>query len=350
VLVDRLGARKGFAIAVAVWTCVAGLHAFATSFATLFVLRLALGISESPSFPAAAQAIRRAMPGARRSTAYGMLFTGSSIGGMLVAPVAVWLDKHYGFRFAFLATAAVGTMWIPFWLYVTRNPSVAPMKESLAPPSGSWLATVMSAPVLRALVAVVGSAPLLMFVLNFTPQYLVERWKLDRGAIGFHLVVPLLVFDLGAVGFGLLASQRDRSGPRRTHSDLFVLAMSLASLLALAPLAPDPIVALGLFAFAAAGGGGIYVLATSDMLARVAQDKTSSAGGMTAAAQSLAHIIVGPLVGWAIDRTHSYNHVLVALGVFVVPTSFVFVLWPSIRAADALGSAHADAPHDAASR
>ena len=56
---------------------------------------------------------------------------------------------------------------------------------------------------------------------------------------------------------------------------------------------------------------------------------------MTAAAQSLAHIIASPLVGLVIDRTHSYSHVLVGLGLLVVPTSFAFILWPSIRAADA---------------
>ncbi len=335
VLVDRLGARRGFAIAVAVWTTIAGLHAFAVSFATLFVMRLALGVAESPSFPAAAQAIRRALPGASRATAYGLLFTGSSIGGMVVAPIAVALDTRFGFRFAFLATAAAGTLWIPFWLFSTRGDRLtvpARSASSIAPP-GRWVDTVTSAPVLRALVAVVGSAPALMFLLNFTPQYLVERWQVPRSAVGVYMVFPLLVFDLGAVGFGFLASRRE-AGPRRTHLDLVVLATSLASLLALATLAPSPIIAIVLFALAAAGGGGVYVLATADMLGRVPLDRTSSAGGMTAAAQSLAYIVASPIVGWAIDRAHGYGAVLVTLGLLVVPTSFAFVLWPSIRASE----------------
>jgi hypothetical protein len=52
---------------------------------------------------------------------------------------------------------------------------------------------------------------------------------------------------------------------------------------------------------------------------------------MTAAAQSLAHIIAGPLVGSAVDRTHGYASALVVLGLAVVPTSLAFVLWPSMR-------------------
>jgi hypothetical protein len=172
-----------------------------------------------------------------------------------------------------------------------------------------------------------------MFLLNFTPQYLVERWELPRGGIGPYLVFPLLVFDVGAVGFGWLASRRE-GGPRRTHVDLFAAATSLAALVALAPLASSPAFAMGLFSLSAAGGGGIFVLATADMLGRVPLDRTSAAGGMTAAAQSLAYIVASPVVGWAIDRTHAYGGVLVTLGLLGVPTSLAFVFWPSIRAAE----------------
>ena len=84
-----------------------------------------------------------------------------------------------------------------------------------------------------------------------------------------------------------------------------------------------------IFGASACGGGGIYVLVTTDMLARVPLERTSSAGGMTAAAQSLAHIIASPLVGWVID---GYGPVLVTLGLVVVPTSLAFVFWPSMRA------------------
>ena len=82
VVVDRLGSRRGFALAVLVWSVVAALHGLATSFGILFLLRVLLGAAESPSFPSAAQAIRRALPGARRPLAFGILFTGSSIGAI----------------------------------------------------------------------------------------------------------------------------------------------------------------------------------------------------------------------------------------------------------------------------
>lgn len=344
VVVDRLGARRAFALAVVVWSVVAGVHYWVTGFAMLFALRILLGAAESPSFPSAAQAIRRALPGAQRPLAFGLLFTGSSIGAVVAGKLAVALDAKYGFRNAFLGTALVGALWLPLWLLATGGfgldaPAERP-KEIVR--QAGWRETVTSPAVVRALVAIVGSAPAIMFVLNWTSQYLVEGWHFKKEDVGNHLVVAPIVFDLGALGFGWLASRREGNSLRpRTHVDLFVVAALLAACLALAPLSRDPNTAIALFALSAAGGGGIYVLVTADMLSRVPIDKTSSAGGMTAAAQSLAHIVAAPLLGRSIDRTGGFTQVLVALGVFVLPTTLAFVLWPGMN-----DRSHAHPPHD----
>jgi predicted MFS family arabinose efflux permease len=279
---------------------------------------------------------------------------------MIAAPLALGLESRYGFRYAFVGTAVTGALWIPLWLAMTRGDRVPaevsgtteaagggastprgrapepPPREAPAPlPRDGWLGVVSSPPVLRAVVAIFGSAPALMFVLSWSSQYLVEEWHLARTDIGGYLVLPPLLFDVGAVGFGLLASARKSARAAddapSTPRALLVAATALTSLLALAPLAPSPGAAMALFAAAACGGGGVYVLVTADTLARVPLDRTSSAGGMTAAAQSLAHIIAGPLVGGAVDRTHSYASALVVLGLAAVPTSLAFVLWPSMR-------------------
>ena len=337
VVVDRLGARRGFAVAVVVWSVVAGAHALVTSFAMLFALRVLLGAAEAPSFPAATQAIRKALPPHRRSAAYGLLFTGSSLGAMVAAPLALTIEGSYGFRAAFLGTAVVGLAWIPLWLWTSKGDRIPDAAAAATVPEAipaRWIDVLRSAAVLRALVAVAGSAPLLMFVLNFTPQYLVEQWHLPRLGTRWLLAVAPLMFDIGAVGFGWWASRRERTGTgaRKTHVDLFLAAAVMAASLTLAPLAPSPSLAILVFGVAACGGGGIYVLATADMLARVPMRSTSSAGGMTAAAQSLAHIVASPLVGMAIDRSHGYSGALVALGLAVVPTSLAFALWPWMRA------------------
>jgi ACS family hexuronate transporter-like MFS transporter len=331
VIVDRLGSRRGFALAVLVWSGIAALHGLAASFPVLLLLRLLLGAAEAPSFPSALQAIRRALPGARRPLALGFLFTGSSLGAIVAAKLAVGLDTAYGFRAAFAIVALIGTAWLPIWLFVSRGFGLDRPAEIVAPtPDAKWWQVVFMAPVQRAVVVIVGSAPAMMFVLNWTSKYLVEGWGLAKSDIGNYLVAAPLLFDLGAVGFGAIASGRPSDGAgMKTNRDLLVVSMLLQSSLALVPLAPTPAWGIFLCAASACGGGGIYALVTADMIARVPIERTSAAGGMTAAAQSLAHIIAGPLVGWSIDRSHSFTPALIGLGLAVPPTVLAFLVWPS---------------------
>src|SRR5262245_30956785 len=74
-LVDELGARRGLLGAVLLWSVVAGLHALAPGFGTLFALRIALGLAEGPSFPGAAQTVTRVLPPDEQPRGFGVLFT-----------------------------------------------------------------------------------------------------------------------------------------------------------------------------------------------------------------------------------------------------------------------------------
>lgn len=333
VVLDRFGARRGFALAVLIWSFIAGAHALAFSFLSLFLLRIALGLAEAPSFPAAAQAVRHALPGARRPLAFGMLFTGSTLGAVVAVKLSLALEAVYGYRGAFLGTALIGTLWIPIWLLATRKLGDVPRPETApATTRATWIAMAKSPPVIRTFVVVVGSAPALMFALQWASKYLADVWHIAKVDAGSYLIAMPILFDLGAVGFGAIASQREKKleGPPRTHKDLLLASTVLVTLLAFAPLTHSPIAAISLMALSACGGGGIYALATSDMFARVPVQLTSSAGGIAAAGQSLAHIVTGPLIGWSIDRTHGYHAAFVALGLVVVPTSLAFVLWPGM--------------------
>jgi ACS family hexuronate transporter-like MFS transporter len=333
VLVDRLGARRGFALAVLVWSLIAGLHAFAFSFFALLVLRVGLAAAESPSFPSAAQAIRRAFPGAKRPLAVGILFTGSSIGSVIAGELAVRLDAHFGFRAAFVIVAVLGTIWIPAWLLVSRGFGLDRGAAIVTTHSdASWWDVVRTPAVLRSVVAIVGSAPAMMFVLNWVSKYLVDGWHLKKGEIGHYLVVAPFLFDVGAIGFGYVASRRTS---KRTHRDLIALSMVLQTTLVLAPLAPSPETAIAICAISAMGGGGIYALVTNDVLSRVPIERTSAVGGAQAAAQSLSHIIGAPLVGFAVDRTHSFDAALFGLGIVIPPTILAFLFWPGVEREEA---------------
>ena len=337
-MLDRAGARRGLVFAVLAWSAVAAAHAVVPSFAVLVALRILLGTAEAPSFPGAAQTMKRILPRAERSLGFGLLFTGSSAGAMVAGPLAIKiLEVSGGWRFAFLGTALLGLVWIPVWLLVTRSKAVrdalatsdpTDVTVTAAPSRGRLLAR---GPVARALVLVVFAAPGIMFGLNWSSQYLADTFALPQGSLGHFIWLPPAGFDLGALAFGALASRRDRRAPPgevRSHVGLMAGAALLASSMCAVPFVRDPWLAMALTSSCLAGGGGIFALLTADMLARVHPTQVSAAGGLTAAAQSLAYIVASPLVGRAVDHTHSYAVVLVVLGALVPPAMLAWALWP----------------------
>jgi cyanate permease len=64
------------------------------------------------------------------------------------------------------------------------------------------------------------------------------------------------------------------------------------------------------------------------MMARLPPSRTSSAGGLTAAAQSIAYVIANPLVGKSVDLTRSYTTALVVAGLLSLPGALAWALWP----------------------
>ncbi len=345
-MVDRIGPRRGLVLAVLFWSVVAAGHAFAMSFAVLFTLRVALGAAESPSFPGAAQVVRRVLPLRDRSAGFGLLFTGSSLGAMVAVPLAISLKGRFGdFRAAFVGTALVGLLWIPLFLFATYpkavraalapHPATADASAERAASRTLSLGLLVRDPaVQRALLLTAGAAPAILFVQVWAPQYLQRAFALKEDQIGQYLWFPPVLFDMGAVCFGALASRRAHAAreaddaPIRSYADLLIVGALLEATLAFAPLASSPFWATVICAVCLAGGGAVFARLTADMLARVSPRHISAAGGLTAAAQSLAQIVANPIIGKVVDRTHSYSGTMVVLGLVVLPAALAWALWP----------------------
>lgn len=331
---DRLGARRVLIVSVLVWSVVAAAHGLAVSFVSLFVLRVLLGVAESPTFPSATQTIRRALPPHRRSLGMGMLFTGSSFGAMLAAPLAVGLTARHGFRVAFVGTAVVGLTWLPAWWFFTRDLAGPEREKSGAVESRkdqanlSFAAIAGHGAVLRQFVLVATSAPAILVVLQWFPQYLVETSGVAKDAIGRYLWLPPLLFDAAAVAFGAAASALDAKSGGKPHRGLVILAALACACLALVPLGTGPWTRVIFASIAMGGGAGMYVLGTADMLRRLPVAAVATATGLSAAVQSLAQIVASPIVGAALDKDHAWGMVLISLGALAIPGGLVWALWP----------------------
>jgi len=330
--IDRIGARRGLVWSVLVWTSIAALHAVVPGFAVLFVLRIALGMAEGPSFPGAAQTIQRVLPPQDRERGFGVLFTGSSIGGMIAPPLASALYAFAGWRVAFVGTAIAGLVWVPVWLWVTRRTEVraqmdgAPAVAADAPQRATFRQLVGHPIMVRALFAILAVASIGGFSLGWGAKYLHKTFGVEQAAIGQYLWLPAVMFDAGAVLFGDLASRQVRP-PGVPPRLLFSIAIPFAASLALLPFATTPWNAMIVLGAAMIGSGAIYTFVTADLLARVPPASVSLSGGVMAGAQSLALIIVNPLIGWSVDVHGHYDIVAWSLGALVVPGSIVWLVW-----------------------
>lgn len=125
-IVDRIGTRAGFAIAIVWWSVAAAMHAFARNAFQFGLARFALGIGEAANFPASVKAVAEWFPVKERATATG-IFNGGPTIGAIVAPVVVPLiAAAWGWQAAFVLTGLVGFIWVAAWWGLYYRPEVHP--------------------------------------------------------------------------------------------------------------------------------------------------------------------------------------------------------------------------------
>ncbi|HEY0552323.1 MAG TPA: MFS transporter, partial [Verrucomicrobiae bacterium] len=81
-LIDRLGTRLGYALAMVFWSLASMGHAMASSFTSFIVARSALGLGEAGVFPASIKCVAEWFPKKERSLAIGIFNAGSNIGAI----------------------------------------------------------------------------------------------------------------------------------------------------------------------------------------------------------------------------------------------------------------------------
>jgi len=121
-IIDRVGTRLGFALAISWWSLAAMGHALAASVLAFSLWRFLLGMGEAGSFPASIKSVAEWYPKQERALATGIFNSGANIGAIL-APVAVPLITiHWGWQAAFIATGSLGFLWAVGWLFMYRRP------------------------------------------------------------------------------------------------------------------------------------------------------------------------------------------------------------------------------------
>jgi len=223
-LIDRIGARVGYALAVAIWTVAHVAHAWASSLTDFIVARFAIGLGESGNFPAGLKAVAEWFPKRERAFATGIFNAGTNIGAIVTPLIVPAITLSLGWQAAFLITGSFTVIWLVVWLAVYRPPRQHKRLGSAEleliesdPPD----AAVVSIP-WRKLLSVretwayaLGkflTDPVWWMWLFWLPDFLVKRHHLDLKTFGPPLVAIYVISDIGSIAGGWMSSRLLRAG------------------------------------------------------------------------------------------------------------------------------------------
>jgi ACS family hexuronate transporter-like MFS transporter len=346
-LIDRLGTRKGFSLAVFLWSLAAIAHAGASSIFQFAIARFSLGLGESGSFPASIKAVAEWFPKRERALATGIFNSGANIGAM-VAPLAVrWLTYRFGWRMGFIATGAVGFLWVIVWLLFYRRPdedtkvSAAELAYIRSDPPDEvrtipWRTLLTLRQAWAIALGKFFTDPIWWVYLFWMPDFLNRNLGMNLSAVQLPLIVIYSGASVGSIGGGWLSSSLLKRGwtlnaSRKTA--LLVCALAVTPIM-MAARTGNAWLAISLIALAAGAHQGwsanLYTLA-SDMFPRSA---VGAVVGFASMFGAIGGMLVSKAVGYILQSTGSYVAVFLLAGTaYLVALCFIQALSPRLKPA-----------------
>jgi ACS family hexuronate transporter-like MFS transporter len=344
-LMDRLGTRKGYSIAVSVWSLAAIAHAAATSAFSFGVARSFLGLGEAANFPACIKTVAEWFPKKERALATGIFNAGTNIGAV-VAPLTVpWLALTFGWQMAFIATGALGFVWLIFWLLLYHKPEAHPrissgelahIQSDPADPEGtvSWISLLPRRETWAFVLGKFLTDPVWWFYLFWLPKYLQEKFSLGLMQIVWPTLIVYNAASIGSVGGGWLSSRLIKGGMSINFARKTVMLICALCMLAVlyAPFSTNLWLVVGLISLATAAHQGwsanLFTLA-SDMFPRRA---VGSVVGIGATGGAIGGVLIQITTGYVVQRTHSYLPLFIFAGIaYVAALAIIHSLSPKLE-------------------
>lgn len=217
-IIDVVGTRKGFTIFVAGWSLANMLHIFAASVGQFSFFRFLLGVFEPGSFTGGVRAVSEWFPMRDRALAIGIFNAGTAFGSMAAAPIVSVIAVHWGWRAAFLATGALGFVWVAGWWVLYRLPKEHPWlgedeRQLILSDQPQDNGSERPAPLLALLrmketwgcvLVRALTDPISYFLLFWIPLYFQQKHGFDLKQIGMFIWIPYAVAAIGNVFGGAL--------------------------------------------------------------------------------------------------------------------------------------------------
>ncbi len=356
-MIDRIGTKKGYAVAVIVWGVAAFSHFFVTvpaftgklAFVAQLVsrvlvhvpilghagwvkdigmvsgavigfglVRFLLGLSESGNFPAAVKTTAEWFPKKERSFATGIFNAGTNIGPTIMPFLVGYVVVRYGWRYAFLITGLFTVIWLIVWLKIytppAQNKHVSP--EELAyinsdPPESQskivWARLIPHRQTWAFLCGKLLTDPIWWFYLFWLPGYLFNRYGLSITKMGLPLLIIYNVCTVGSVFGGWLPTRFVGMGwslNRARKTAMLIYAIGIVPIMFVG-YAPNIWVAIAMISVATAlhqaWSCNLFTL-PSDMFPRRA---VASVIGIGAFGGAMGMMFFGTFVGFILKITHN---------------------------------------------
>lgn len=125
-MLDKLGSKLGYSVAIIVWSLGAVLHAAARSVVGFGGARAVLGLGEAGNFPAAVKVIAEWFPKRDRAFATGVFNSGTTVGAIVAPIIVTAITLQWGWRWAFIVTGLLGFIWVIIWWLLYKDPDKNP--------------------------------------------------------------------------------------------------------------------------------------------------------------------------------------------------------------------------------
>lgn len=327
--IDRAGLNLGSSIAAAFWSLAGMATGLTSTLQGLLFTRAALGAGEAGGIPGTGKASALYLRPNERAFGSAISQVGLTLGAVSAPILAEFLSRHFGWRIAFIAVGALGFVWIPLWLAVSRK---APKLGEETSAGSSTPGEVIRDPRYWALLA---SNVLLMSVyslwVNWTTIYLVREHGLTQDQANYGLAwIPPIFATAGGLFGGWLVMRWAGKSADVTPARMKVILLGCVFLLlnAAVPFAPTAMLATAIicasFFFCVVASVNIYAMPLDLFGPARAAFAVSGLTGVYGLLQGVFSSIVGRVVD-------GYGFAPVCITVAILPLGSWLVLHRALR-------------------
>jgi MFS transporter, ACS family, hexuronate transporter len=344
-VIDRLGTRVGYAVAMVFWSLASMGHALASSFTSFIVARSALGLGEAGVFPASIKCVAEWFPKKERSLAIGIFNAGSNIGAIVTPLVVPWITVRWGWRWAFLITGSLGFVWLVLWWWLYRKPeehsrlSSSELQyicsdRSAAVVQIKWLSLAGYRQTWAFIAGKFLIDPIWWFYLFWIPDFLQRSHGLSLIHIGLPLVVIYVIADIGSVAGGWLSSRLIKNGKTVNFArkiTMLLCAICILPIMTVYRLESlwGAVLIIGLAAGGHQGFSANLFALSSDTFPSQAVGSVVGMGGMAGA---IGGMLIAKIVGYTLQWTGSYMvPFFIAGAAYMVAIACIQLLSPKLE-------------------